>query len=109
MNGLPCNPGMPHSAIEAGCVDFVLPPVEIAQRLVEIGAHAYFTPAAVDEDAQRPDDGYQSVLTTVFEAIGVNFAQYKDTTIRRRIMRRMAIAGLDSIDEYARKLIGDSA
>jgi two-component system CheB/CheR fusion protein len=32
-------PGMPQSAVDAGCVDFVLSPKEIAEKLVQIGAH----------------------------------------------------------------------
>ena len=31
--------GMPHSAIASGCVDFVLPPDEIAREIVRIGQH----------------------------------------------------------------------
>lgn len=37
--------GMPRSAIASGCVDFVLPPDEIAREIVRIGHHA----CAIDE------------------------------------------------------------
>ena len=33
--------GMPHSAIASGCVDFVLPPNEIAREIIRIGQHPY--------------------------------------------------------------------
>ena len=33
--------GMPRSAIDSGCVDFVLPPREIAKELERIGRHPY--------------------------------------------------------------------
>ncbi len=34
-------PSMPRSAIETGCVDFVLRPEQIAQALVKLGRHPY--------------------------------------------------------------------
>src|SRR5262249_51069146 len=37
---------MPRSAIAAGCVDFVLPPDEIAREIARIGRHPYATPLA---------------------------------------------------------------
>ena len=45
--------GMPHSAIASGCVDFVLPPDEIAREIVRIGRHPY---AAPQPEAQEMDD-----------------------------------------------------
>src|SRR6185436_11704378 len=35
------HPGMPHSAIETGAVDFVLPPEAIARRLADLVHHPY--------------------------------------------------------------------
>jgi two-component system CheB/CheR fusion protein len=103
------HPGMPHSAIQAGCVDFALPPLPIAQRIAEIGAHPYLHAPDDEEQGQALADGYQSVLSALLEGTGVNFAQHKDGTIRRRIARRMAVAGLDSVDAYAAKLTSEPA
>ena len=35
---------MPRSAIAAGCVDFVLPPEEIAREIARIARHPYVAP-----------------------------------------------------------------
>ncbi|HVI86612.1 MAG TPA: chemotaxis protein CheB, partial [bacterium] len=40
---------MPRSAITAGCVDFVLPPDEIAKEIARIGRHPNVAPAAEDK------------------------------------------------------------
>ena len=42
-------PAMPLNAVSSGCVDFVLPPDEIARELARIGQHPYLRP-----DAQPP-------------------------------------------------------
>src|SRR5580700_9852655 len=34
-------PGMPHSALASGCVDFVLPPEKIGRELAQISGHPY--------------------------------------------------------------------
>ena len=43
---------MPQSAIRSGCVDFVLPPEEIARELARIGRHPYLGPG---RQASRPE------------------------------------------------------
>ena len=45
---------MPHSAIASGAVDLVLPPEEIASRLVGLPAHPYLK---LSEGAEREGDG----------------------------------------------------
>jgi two-component system, chemotaxis family, CheB/CheR fusion protein len=50
--------GMPHNAAESGCVDFILPPGEIAQRLATIRDHPYLAappvevPSELDSNSQ---------------------------------------------------------
>jgi two-component system, chemotaxis family, CheB/CheR fusion protein len=90
---------MPRSAIAAGSVDFVLPPEEIARELVRL-AQRVPTHAL----AQREPEDEQSffrVLAALRSATGVDFAQYKQATIRRRVLRRMLLNGLGSVSEYA--------
>ena len=41
-------PSMPHSAIETGCVDFVLAPAQIAGELARIASHPYLRAIAVE-------------------------------------------------------------
>jgi two-component system, chemotaxis family, CheB/CheR fusion protein len=90
--------GMPHSAIGAGCVDFVLPPREIAAELVRLAHHPYVT--AASEEAGAPDEVGQ-ILELVRNHSGVDFAQYKSNTLHRRIRRRMALHKLSAFREYA--------
>ncbi|MGH7417384.1 MAG: CheR family methyltransferase, partial [Candidatus Rokuibacteriota bacterium] len=99
--------GMPQSAIRSGAVDFVLPPEGIARRLAEIGNHPYPAPGPVELPPPESEDHFRRVLGAVRDATGVDFSQYRDTTIRRRILRRMALHGEPSLAVYAGRLERD--
>jgi two-component system CheB/CheR fusion protein len=93
--------GMPSSAIGSGSADFVLPPEGIAERLAEIGAHPYLAaPGPVEAPPPESEEHFRRLLGAVRAATGVDFSQYRDTTIRRRILRRMALHGEFSLASY---------
>ncbi|HEY1690860.1 MAG TPA: CheR family methyltransferase [Polyangiaceae bacterium] len=91
-------PGMPQSAIDTGCVDAVLSPEDIGDELARLGA----TPVLVRTAGRAVTE--KSALARVFvqlrTAHGVDFSQYKPTTVERRIARRMALHKLESVDDY---------
>ncbi len=101
---------MPRRAIAAGCVDFTLTPEEIAEELARISRHPHVAPAAVAERGaeEAPQlavrDGLHRILALLRRASGVDFSPYKANTLRRRIMRRMILNKLESLDEYAKYL-----
>ena len=107
-------PSMPLSAIDTGCVDFVLPPNEIARELVRLAAHPYLqpAPAPVTELADVPAADEAEIFRRVFRRVranhGVDFSRYKTSTLRRRLARRMALQHIDRLDEYATFLEGDT-
>ncbi len=107
-------PSMPRSAIETGCVDFVMPPNEIARELVRLAAHPYLQPLPADEgDREAQEAGEADMLRRIFRRVraahGVDFARYKSSTLRRRLARRMVVQKLDSLAEYAALLESDAA
>jgi two-component system CheB/CheR fusion protein len=96
-------PGMPESAIAAGCVDFVLPPEGIARELVRL-ARSPSAQRAVAGEAPEPIDrsnGFSRILQAVRTAAGIDFSLYKTGTIRRRVAHRMALQKTDSLERYA--------
>ena len=108
--------GMPRSAIDNGCVDFVLPPKGIASEIERIRRHPYLlanaeTKADRDkafEDSMPPQLDPEKDLIAVVDQLrkssGVDFSQYKPNTIHRRTLRRMVILKLDSLNKYAQYL-----
>ncbi|HTB13323.1 MAG TPA: CheR family methyltransferase [Bryobacteraceae bacterium] len=110
---------MPHSAIATGAVDFVLPPRAIAQELVRIAAHPYLNLTEQNLTDQtvaphRPDtagdaigesrEEIRKILLLLRRASGVDFTQYKENTIRRRIARRMLVNNCADFNEYVAHL-----
>ena len=95
--------GMPHSAVEAGVVDYVLPPARIAQELVRIQG----LPA--DRDSRdEVFDGKDRLLKEIFRLLKnhskVDFVDYKVATMRRRILRRMHINRVTGLADYVKIL-----
>ena len=92
--------GMPRSAASSGCVDFILPPKKIASELVRLSRHPL-----VSAPAEPPrSDALSTIFGLLRRAIGVDFSQYKQTTIRRRIQRRVMVHRFDTIEDYAAHL-----
>ena len=96
---------MPHSAIATGCVDFVLPPDEIAKELTRIARQPDVLPVSMIEDAE-PADGLElrKILQIVRDVTGVDFTHYKANTIHRRIARRAVRCKIDGLNAYAQFL-----
>jgi two-component system CheB/CheR fusion protein len=94
---------MPESAIAAGGVDFVLPPAGIARQLATMASHPI---ADAPQEPMEPSDSAElgKVFRLLRSAIGVDFTRYKQSTIKRRIRRRMALRGIEKLEDYIRDL-----
>jgi two-component system CheB/CheR fusion protein len=93
---------MPLSAVGAGCVDFVEAPATIAKELARIGQHPFLSspPSASAEPAIASENQLEILLALVYDATGVDFTYYKQTTLERRIKRRILLHRLDSLKQY---------
>jgi two-component system CheB/CheR fusion protein len=90
---------MPKAAVHTGAVDLTLPPDGIARELLRISTHR---PGKRPRRAHPHIDAYESIMRTVERQVGVDFFRYKQTTIRRRLERRLIATGCNSLEEYAR-------
>ena len=94
---------MPRNAVLAGCVDFVLPAREIAQELVRLEQHPYVALSAGKDDEALPiteREQLHALFSIVRDLTGVDFAHYKQSTVNRRIKRRLVVHRLETIREY---------
>jgi two-component system, chemotaxis family, CheB/CheR fusion protein len=98
--------GMPHSAIAAGCVDFVLSPERIARELARIGRHPYLrvSPAEPVPLPAENDGDLRTLFLLLRNATGVDFRCYKYSTLKRRIARRMVLHKAARLSQYLRHL-----
>jgi two-component system, chemotaxis family, CheB/CheR fusion protein len=83
--------GMPHSAVQAGVVDFILPPEKIPQKLQEVINIINDNSHNTEDFPIKDEDVFKQILSLLRIRKGTDFTYYKQTTIRRRILRRMAI------------------
>jgi two-component system CheB/CheR fusion protein len=92
---------MPKSA--SGFADFVLPPVEIARELMRISSHpllAVHGPATPGELHEGEDNSFAQILHLLHRATGMDFSLYKQSTLQRRIGRRLVIHRLNDLKAY---------
>ncbi len=99
---------MPNSAIAEGVVDFVLSPKEIATELGWMGKHPLIKRNVVKstpEDAiENSNPDLMVILQLLHKRKNVDFSHYKMNTIKRRMLRRMLIHKIKTIDQYAKFL-----
>ena len=94
---------MPVSAVAAGCIDFVLPPREIAEELARIAKLPYVRRAPLDHDeplGAESRSGMDGLFALLREAKGVDFSLYKPSTLQRRVKRRMLVNNFEKLPDY---------
>ncbi len=96
--------GMPNSAAEAGVVDFILPPEEIPAKLLEVISKIKLSDEELQNIPKQEEDVFKQILSLLRIRKGVDFTYYKQTTIRRRILRRMVVNKNEEPGEYLKFL-----
>jgi len=94
---------MPKSAVSAGAVDFVLSPDKIAEKLIAVNYpfHANYSTEEIKEATPQQDEEiFKQILTVLRVRRGVDFTYYKQSTLKRRIIRRMALSKIEKTTEY---------
>ncbi|MBN1842639.1 MAG: PAS domain-containing protein [Deltaproteobacteria bacterium] len=97
--------GMPRSAIATGIVDFILPVEKIPGALVRyVKAPFIRVPKRIEVTDDQFPEYVQEIFALIRRATGHDLSHYKQTTIRRRIERRMAVHQIDKISHYVKYL-----
>jgi two-component system CheB/CheR fusion protein len=98
---------MPLSAVHAGCIDFILPPKDIARELGALAERPYVTRVAAhgkDEFRGMMGGELDALFGLLRQSSGVDFTNYKHTTLQRRIRRRMGVHKIETLKDYLRFL-----
>ena len=103
-------PDMPKSAIAAEAVHFVLAPEKIAEELAIIAKHPELAQQKMGESKlpEGEEKEPQIIFTILKAAFGVNFSNYKKTTVNRRISRRMILNKIENMKKYIAYLRANS-
>ncbi|HEX7847332.1 MAG TPA: chemotaxis protein CheB, partial [Chitinophagaceae bacterium] len=95
--------GMPKTASDSGFTDFVLPCKRIAEELASFAKspQGIFT---LNELAEANESSLKKIQIVLHNKKGVDFSYYKQTTVHRRIMRRMALNKFQDLNDYNKYL-----
>jgi two-component system, chemotaxis family, CheB/CheR fusion protein len=95
---------MPSSAIATGLVDYILPPAEMPAQLIAYAKSALRGTKTLRPTSREPkvEDSLKKVLVLLRGHTGHDFSRYKQSTVARRVERRMAVQQLEQPEEYLR-------
>ena len=90
--------GMPSSAVETGCIDLTLTPTQMGQHLEKIltSSRNFDALRALNETPGRMND----LMHILLARTRVDFRDYKENTVNRRVARRMVALGIEDYDDY---------
>lgn len=92
---------MPASAINEDVVDFILPAEDIPKKLLSLrDTLGTFTGEEHAAKTVSDEETFKQILSLLRVRKAVDFTYYKQTTIRRRILRRMLLIKLLTLQEY---------
>lgn len=100
---------MPQSVINTRKVDLVLPPEEIGAAIVRFTERTHqYTKQVEIFDSSQDDNRLAEVIIVLRNKFGLDFSQYKPSTIIRRIERRLLINKITKFDSYVNFLLSDT-
>ena len=95
---------MPASAIQTGLVDFILPPEEMPEKLMNYVESAHKTFKKILTPKEETEKALQKIFMLIRNQTGHDFSYYKENTVYRRISRRMNVHQIENIQTYLRYL-----
>ncbi|NEX61795.1 chemotaxis protein CheB [Noviherbaspirillum galbum] len=111
---------MPHCAIQTGLVDWVLPVVDMPQKLLDLfhNASSLQLPQArnldqslaasnIEAQAAEAEVALREIMKMLRIRTGHDFQHYKRATVLRRIERRLQVTGLPNVIAYRNHLEAD--
>jgi two-component system CheB/CheR fusion protein len=96
--------GMPRSAIATGLVDHILSPEKMPERLVSY-VKQFYTKKIVKPErivTEQIANSLQKIIILIRTRTGIDFSSYKQSTLIRRIERRMSLHQIENISDYVR-------
>lgn len=101
--------GMPRSAINTGTVDYVLPPENMPEKLIDYVKNlmVFEDKDALKSKIQDHEDGFPEIFSLLLSETGYDFSKYKKNTLLRRIQRRMTLMNINNFGKYLNFLKDD--
>lgn len=100
--------GMPKSAIHTGLADFILSPEETVDEILNFFNYPMLIQSREQDEFISDEQTFTQIYAILKKVSGIDFTNYKRTTVFRRIERRMVVTHSASLAEYV-KLLGSSS
>lgn len=94
--------GMPRSARETGLVDLVLPAADMPDAILKL--IRFRSPDSRGKDRAVPEVGLQAIFRMLREEYGIDFSQYKPSTVTRRVERRLLLNQSLDVEQYVERI-----
>ncbi|UWQ17126.1 CheR family methyltransferase [Jannaschia sp. M317] len=98
--------GMPASSIETGCIDLQLSPQQIGQHLAKILSKP--RDLSRFKDVEEDPSPLSDLMQILLARTGVDFRDYRENTVNRRIARRMTALAIDHYEDYVQHCRGSA-
>lgn len=97
--------GMPRSVIATGLVDEILAPEMLASRIIgHVKNIVEHVPKVNERETLDESNPLEAILHLLYQVGGINFKEYKQATVLRRIERRMQIRHVRDLSNYLKLL-----
>jgi two-component system, chemotaxis family, CheB/CheR fusion protein len=92
--------GMPRSAINSGYADHILPPELMSAEILDYIKCSPFSIKLIELADSESEATFFQILDMINRQTGIDFSNYKQPTIIRRISRRMNVKAISNFTDY---------
>ena len=96
--------GMPRSVINTGLADFILSPDEIVDEILNFSNYPTIIQPQEKEVLFSDEETFTQIYAILKKSSGIDFTNYKRTTVLRRIERRMVVTHSSGLAGYVELL-----
>lgn len=96
--------GMPRSARETGLVDLVLSAADMPDAILKLVRFRRSPELFEGGDLIVPEVGLQAIFRMLRAEYGIDFSQYKPSTVTRRVERRLSLNQSLNVEQYVERL-----
>ena len=100
--------GMPISALETGVVDYALPPEDIAPTILQHVCHTDYALGTKQSGSMVSEEGMNAIFRILRDECGIDFSHYKQSTVSRRVERRLQLNQSLDLEDYVARLRDDT-
>ncbi|MFM1811739.1 MAG: hypothetical protein RLZZ336_677 [Cyanobacteriota bacterium] len=99
--------GMPRAALSLGGADLIAEPSDLGDQLAAWLGQGQSR--LLENNISHEPLLLSSAATQLQQCTGIDFSQYKESSLRRQLQRRMAIRGLSQLEDYLPVLAAEPA